>query len=144
MSCNQSYYTAFGMCLPLTQFDTTHVPYHSETQGRLVEGFTGPTPAQKPLVTPKSRIQTIYAVSLYLSTSGPPCRPPGLCSFPVDVVVPQVDVPHSFVDLQGFGEGLWPDDGAREDSITTQSTKTFVTPVKLSCHGGHQQESQVQ
>ena len=62
---------------------------------------TGPTP----LVTPKSRPPSI---SLYLAPEAPPCRAPGLCSFLADEVAPQVDVCQCFVDLQRFGEGLWP------------------------------------
>ena len=37
----------------------------------------------------------------------PPCQAPGLGSFIVNFVVPQVDVRHRLVDFQCFGKGLW-------------------------------------
>ena len=75
---------------------------------RLFEGSTGPTPAQHLLWLPSLEHHP-YAISLYLRTYGAPCRAPGLRSFPADGVPDQVDCPHGFVDLQRFGEGLWPE-----------------------------------
>ena len=37
----------------------------------------------------------------------PPCQAPGLGSFVVNLIAFQVDVPHTFVDFQCFGKGLW-------------------------------------
>ena len=74
---------------------------------RLFEGSTGPTPAQH-LLWLQSLDHHPYAISLYLRTKGAPCQP-GLCSFPADGIVTQVDCPHGFVDLQRFGKGLWPE-----------------------------------
>ena len=109
---------------------------------RRFEGSTGPTPAPHLLWLPSLEHHP-YAISLYLSTRGPPCRLPGLCSFPADGIVTQVDVCHGFVDLQRLGDCLWPERWQAR-RLSMQSTKTFVTPVELSCHAGYQQESQVQ
>ena len=60
----------------------------------------------------------------------PLCRAPGLCSFLADDVGAQVHVRDCFVDLQRFGEGLWPKRW-QAGRLTMQSTKTLATQVEL-------------
>ena len=60
----------------------------------------------------------------------PLCRAPGLCSFHADVVDPQVDVRQCCVDVQCFGEGLWPKRW-QAGRLAMQSTKTLGTQVDL-------------
>ena len=75
----------------------------------------------------------------------PLCRAPGLCSFLAHVVAFQVDVRQCFVDLQRFGEGLWPKRW-QAGRLMVQSTRSarHEAPVTLLCHGQgcHQQETQ--
>ena len=73
---------------------------------------------------------------------GAPCQEPSLFSFVAHQRVEQVDFRHCSVDLQRFGEGLWPKRWQAR-RLKMRSTRTFVTPVKLFCHGGCQQENQV-
>ena len=61
-----------------------------------------------------------------------PRQAPGLCSFLADIVGDQVDVREGLVDLQRFGEGLWPKRWQAR-RLTIGSTRTFVTPV-INCH----------
>ena len=72
---------------------------------------------------------------------GDPCQPPGLCSIVADAVPLQVDVRQGLVDLQRFGEGLWPK-GWQAGRLTMRSSRTFVTLLKLLWHGGCQHETQ--
>ena len=90
---------------------------------------------------PNTSCHSQVSTTLYLGPEPPPCQAPGLCSFLADVVAPQVNAGHGFVDLQRFGEGLWPKRWQAR-RLMMRSTRTFVTPVKLLCHGHarHQQE----
>ena len=103
------------------------VPSHFHLRSIPLAGFLAkihrPNTRPTPLVTPKSRPPS---TSLYLGSAAPPCQAPGLCSTVVDVVVAQADVRHGLVDLQRFGEGLWPKRW-RAGRLTMRSMRTFVT-----------------